>query len=96
MAEVPELTGIGFRPFSTGGHGIVVAKLENLRATTFLDSAAKTGLDKPSLTVYAKFEDGKTEERASFVKSDTDVYAAKAGQAGAVKVSPTEFDDMVN
>jgi len=73
----------------------LIAKLENLRASSFLDSAAKTGLDKPSLTVYAKFDEGKNEERVSFVKNGTDVYAARAGQPGAVKVSPSEFDDAV-
>ncbi len=29
LAKVPALTGVGFRPFSTGGHGIVVARFEN-------------------------------------------------------------------
>ena len=73
----------------------LIAKLENLRASAFLDSAATTGLDKPSLTVFAKFDDGKKEERVSFVKTGSDVYSARAGETGAVKVSTTEFDDTV-
>ena len=47
-----------------------------------------TGLDKPSLTVYAKFEDGTKEERVSFGEDRRDVYAAVPGQPGAVPVAP--------
>ena len=65
----------------------LLAKLEGLRATSFLDSTARTGLDKPSLTVYAKFENGTKEDRVSFGRSGADVYAAIAGQPGAVQVS---------
>jgi len=37
----------------------LMMKLESLRAAAFVDSPAKTGLDKPSLTVYAKFEEAR-------------------------------------
>ena len=48
---------------------VLLAKLESIRATSFVDSTAKTGLDSPALTVYAKFDDGKKEERVTFGKS---------------------------
>ena len=74
---------------------VFLAKLESVRATGFVDSAAKTGLDSPALTVYAKFEDGKKEERVMFGKSGDAVYASRPGEAGAAKVSPAEFDEII-
>jgi Domain of unknown function (DUF4340) len=73
---------------------VLLAKLESVRATSFVDSTAKTGLDSPAMTVYAKFDDGKKEERVAFGKSGDTVYASRAGEPGAAKVSPTEFDDI--
>ena len=74
---------------------VFLAKLESLRATAFEDSAAKTGLDSPVMTVYAKFDDGKKEERVLFGKAGDSVYASPPGEPGAAKVSPSEFDEMV-
>jgi uncharacterized protein DUF4340 len=74
---------------------VFLAKLESVRATTFLDSAAKTGLDAPVMTVYAKFDDGKKEERVKFGKSGDSVYASRAGESGAAKISAAEFDEIV-
>ena len=68
---------------------VFLAKLESVRATTFVDSAAKTGLDSPVMTVYAKFDDGKKEERVKFGKAGDSVYASRAGDSGAAKISPT-------
>jgi len=73
----------------------LLTKLEGLRATSFLDSTAGTGVDKPSLTVYAKFENGTKEDRVSFGRSLADVYAAIAGQPGAAQVSAAEFDEAI-
>jgi hypothetical protein len=74
---------------------VFLAKLESLRATSFVDSTAKTGLDAPAMTVYAKFDDGKKEERVQFGKAADSVYAGRPGEPGAAKVSPTEFDEIV-
>jgi hypothetical protein len=74
---------------------VFLAKLESVRATSFVESAAKTGLDAPAMTVYAKFDDGKKEERVMFGKAGDSVYANRPGEAGAAKVSPTEFDEIV-
>jgi hypothetical protein len=77
------------------GMETLLVKLESLRAASFVDSASKTGLDKPSLTVDAKFEDGKKEDRVSFAKTGTDAYASVPGQPGAVKIATTDFDEMM-
>ena len=73
----------------------LLTKLEGLRATSFLNSTAGTGLDKPSLTVYTKFENGTKEDRVSFGRSVAAVYAAIAGQPGAAEVSAAEFDEAI-
>ena len=75
--------------------GIFLAKLESLRAMSFVPAATKTGLDAPALTVYAKFDDGKKEERVTFGKSGSDVFASRPGDPGAAKVNPAEYDEVV-
>jgi hypothetical protein len=72
-----------------------LTKLSNMRASSFVDSTAKTGLDKPALAVSAKFDDGKKEERVTFGKADKDVYVGRGGEPGAAKVDATELDDAL-
>jgi hypothetical protein len=71
----------------------LLAGLADIRVTSFTDSITKTGLDKPAMTVLAKFEDGKKEERVSFGKNGTDVYALIPGQPGAGKIEAEKFDE---
>ncbi len=71
----------------------VLAKLANMRATSFVQSGAKTGLDKPAMTVYVKFDDGKKEERVSFGKPGDAVYASR-GEPGAMKIDAQDFTDV--
>ena len=75
--------------------GVFLAKLESLRAMSFVPPTTKTGLDSPALTVYAKFDDGKKEERVTFGKAGSDVYASRPGEPGAAKVNPTEYDEVI-
>lgn len=69
----------------------LLAGLADMRATAFVPSTAKTGLDSPALTVLVKFEDGKREERVSFGKSGADVHALVPGQPGAAKIEAEKF-----
>ncbi len=73
----------------------LLAKLANMRASSFVESQAKTGLDKPALVVYAKFDDGKKEERISFSQVDKDVYASIPGAAGAAKADAADFTEAL-
>jgi hypothetical protein len=73
----------------------LLSRLSNMRATSFAESAAKTGLDKPELTVYVKFDDGKKEERVSFGKSGEDVYASRPAEPGAAKVDATDLTEAL-
>ena len=74
-----------------------LAKLSSVRAESFLEagSKTKTGLDTPVMTVVVKFDEGKKEEKVTFGKDGNDVYASAAGQPGALKISSTEFDDII-
>ena len=68
-------------------------RVSNMRASSFVDSSAKTGLNAPAMTVVAKFDEGKKEERVTFGKVDNDVYAARPGEPGAAKVDATDFNE---
>jgi hypothetical protein len=71
----------------------LLSRLSNMRATSFVDASAKTGLNMPALTVFAKFDDGKKEERVTFGKVGNDVYAGRPGEPGAGKVDAMDFTE---
>ena len=71
----------------------LLSRLSNTRVTAFVDASAKTGLNAPAMTVAAKFEDGKKEERVSFGKVDNDVYVSRGGEPGAGKVDTTDYNE---
>jgi hypothetical protein len=73
----------------------LLAGLADIRAMSFTDSLAKTGLDKPAMTVVVKFDEGKKEERVSFGKVGSDVYALIPGQPGAGKIEAEKFDEAI-
>ena len=73
----------------------MLAGLADMRATEFAASTAKTGLDKPVLTVAVKFEEGKKDERVAFGQSGSDVYAQVAGQPGALKIDAQKFAEAI-
>jgi Domain of unknown function (DUF4340) len=72
-----------------------VAGLADIRATSFVDSKAKTGLDNPAMTVVVKFDDGKKEDRVTFAKNGSDAYAARPDDPGAAKIDASKLDDAV-
>jgi hypothetical protein len=73
----------------------LLSKLSNMRATSFAESTAKTGLDKPALTVAVKFDDGKKEEKATFGQTGSDVWVARPAEAGAAKVDAADFTEAI-
>ncbi len=74
-----------------------LTKLSNQRAQSFVAAGpkAKTGLESPVMVVVVRFDEGRKEERVSFGRVGSDVYAAIAGQPGAAKVDTAEFEDAV-
>jgi Domain of unknown function (DUF4340) len=73
----------------------LLAGLADIRATSFVDSSAKTGLQSPAMTVVAKFDDGKKEERVTFGKNGTDVFASRPDDPGAAKIEAEKFTEAV-
>jgi uncharacterized protein DUF4340 len=72
----------------------MLSRLSNMRASAFVESTAKTGLDKPAMTVVVKFDDGKKEERVTFGKEGDTLYASRPGEPGAVKADTADFTEV--
>jgi hypothetical protein len=73
----------------------LLSRLSNMRATSFVNTAAKTGLDTPELAVYVKFDDGKKEERVSFGKVGEEAFASRPSEPGAAKVDATDLTEAL-
>jgi hypothetical protein len=71
-----------------------LAKLANMRATSFVDSTANTGLDKPTMSVSVKFDDNKKDEKVTFGKHGDDSFAAR-GEPGALKIDSADYNDVM-
>jgi hypothetical protein len=69
----------------------LLSALSTMRALSFVESAANTGLDKPELTVVAKFGEDGRDERVSFGRIENDVYAARPEEPGAARVNDDEY-----
>ena len=72
-----------------------VAALADIRAMSFVDAKAKTGLDSPAATIVVKFEDGKKEDRVLLGKGGADAFASRPDDPGAAKIDPTKLDDAL-
>ena len=55
----------------------LLSRLSNMRAASFVESTAKTGLDKPAMTITVKFDEGKKEEKVTFGQAGSDVFASR-------------------
>jgi hypothetical protein len=73
----------------------LLAGLADVRATSFVDSRAKTGLDTPVLTVVAKFDEGRKEERVTFGRVGNDVFASRPDDPGAAKIEAEKLDEAL-
>jgi hypothetical protein len=74
--------------------GALISAASAARATGFVDSTAKTGLDKPELTVSLTYDEGK-QEHVAFARSSGTGYASKAGSPGAAKIDTATIDAIV-
>jgi hypothetical protein len=70
----------------------MLAKLANMRATSFVDGK---GALSPSLEVHVKFDDGKKEERVTFVKDGADVLVLRPGEPGAAKTDAADLTETL-
>ena len=73
----------------------LLSKLSNMRAASFVESTAKTGLDKPALAVSVKFEEGQKEDKVTFGQVGNDVFVSRPGEPGAAKIDIADFNDLV-
>jgi hypothetical protein len=69
-----------------------VGRVSNLRAQSFVDGKVRTNLQAPEATVTVKFDDNKKEERVTFGRAGTEVFAGRADEAGAARLDATDFD----
>ena len=72
----------------------LISAATGARATGFVDSTAKTGLDKPELTVAFKYDEGK-DERVTFARTAGCRLCGAAGRPGAAKVDASVIDSIV-
>jgi len=73
----------------------LLGKLSNIRVASFVDATAKTGLDKPAMTIVVKFDEGKKEDRATFGQVGNDVFVSRPGEPGAAKIDAADFNDVI-
>jgi hypothetical protein len=73
----------------------LVSAVTGAQATGFVDTTAKTGLDKPELTVTIKSDEGKKEEKVAISRGGADGYALRAGEPGAAKVAAATIDNII-
>ena len=58
-------------------------------------TSRRTGLNAPALTVLAKFEDGKKEERVILAKNGTDAFASRADDPTPGKIEAEKLDEAL-
>jgi hypothetical protein len=69
--------------------------LADIRATSFKDSKAGTGLDAPTLTVYMKYDQDRSEERATFGKNGNNAFASRPDDAGAMAIEAEKLIEAI-
>jgi hypothetical protein len=72
-----------------------LAKLANMRVSSFQESTANTGVDKPAMTITVKFDDNKKEEKVTFGQSGSDVFAVRPSEPGAAKTDSADFTESI-
>ena len=72
-----------------------VAALADIRAMSFVDAKAKTGLEAPAATIVVKFDEGKKEDRVMLAKNGSDAYSSRPDDPGAAKIDPTKLDEAL-
>lgn len=73
----------------------LLSAVTQLRATGFADPKAKTGLDKPEMSITVKSDEGRRDEKVAIGRSGGDAYAQRAGEPGAAKVDAASIDNII-
>jgi hypothetical protein len=72
----------------------LIAAVTQTRASSFVDAPAKEALDKPELVVTIASNDGKRQEKVSFVRTGGDVFGVRDGEPGAAKLDVPALEAM--
>lgn len=75
----------------------LLSAFANLRAQSFVESTAATGLDAPAIVVSAEFgeSDNKKKEMVRFGRTKDAAFAALDGEPGAAKLDATDFGNAL-
>ena len=73
----------------------LIAAVTQTRASSFVDAPAKNALDKPELIVTILSNDGKRQEKVTYVRTGSDVFAVRDGEPGAAKLDVPALDAMI-
>jgi hypothetical protein len=73
----------------------LVSAITGAQATGFVESTAKTGLDKPELTITVKSDEGRRTENVTISRSGSDVFAQRAGEPGVAKIDVATIDTII-
>lgn len=73
----------------------LLGKIADLRADSFANSTAGTGLATPMLTAHVTFNDEGDEEQVTFGRSGDATYAAVPGDAGAARIDTSALDEIL-
>jgi hypothetical protein len=71
----------------------LLSALTGARADSFVDKLPAEAKTEAAFTL--KFDDGKKQERVTFMRSGSDAYAVRDGSAGAAKLSASTLDEIV-
>jgi hypothetical protein len=73
----------------------LLSGLADVRATSFRDAKTGTGLDAPTLSVSMKYDQGRSEERATFGKVGNDAFASRPDDAGAMVIEVEKLNEAI-
>jgi hypothetical protein len=73
----------------------LLSSLSSITIDKYVDAKTQTGLGAPVAIVSAKFDEGRRDEKVSFGKVGSDVFASRSGEAGGVQITATKLDDML-
>ncbi len=72
-----------------------LTKLSNLRAESFVPAGDKAGSGEIAATVTVRFDDGQKEERVTFRRSGSDVFASRHDEPGFIKIEAERFEEAL-
>ncbi len=74
----------------------LLTKLSNLRASSFIESRANTGLASPLVTITVQFGEDNKEESVILSKHEHEVFGSHVDEPGAAKINLQAFDETLD